>query len=83
MTTTTTSITPRQREILSWIAAYIAKRGFSPNIREIQTAFRLKSPNGVMCHLHPLRRKQLVSWVENSPRTLRLTPEGEEVLRAS
>jgi repressor LexA len=83
MTTTTTPVTPRQREILAWAAEYIGAHGFSPSLRELCRAFNFKSPNGAMCHLLPLRKKGMLTWVENAPRTMRLTPEGEEVLRGN
>ena len=49
-------LTPRQVEILTWLAGYIAERGYSPTVRELCLAFRFGSPNGAMSHLLPLRK---------------------------
>lgn len=76
-TTTQPPLTTRQREILAWINAYIAERGYSPSIRELVTAFGFKGPNGGLCHLIPLRKKGYVSWVEGRPRTLRVIKEAD------
>lgn len=71
-TTTQPPLTTRQREIRDWIEAYIGLNGFSPSIRELCDAFGFKTPNGGLCHLRPLRRKGVVSWIDGRPRTLRV-----------
>lgn len=68
-----TPATPRQMEVRSWIADYCNATGLNPTIREVANAFGFKSPNGVMCHLHPLRARGLVSWIDGRSRTLRVT----------
>lgn len=75
MTTTTqlTPLTDRQREILAWLARYIADHGYSPTVREVCQAFGYVSVNGAMCHLHPLRKKGWLTWQDGCPRTLRIT----------
>ena len=76
MTTTAPApLTARQREILAWVNAYIAERGYSPCVRELCCAFGFKSNNGAMCHLLPLKKKGFVTWVDGSPRTLRVIGE--------
>lgn len=78
MTTTAPApLTARQREILSWIDAYITQHGFSPTCRELAKAFGFKGPNGAACHLGPLRKKGFVTWIDGSPRTLRVTKGGD------
>ncbi|HJZ92398.1 MAG TPA: transcriptional repressor LexA [Gemmataceae bacterium] len=54
------TITKRQHEILDFIRDKIENRGFPPSIREIGEAFRIASPNGVMCHLKALEKKGFI-----------------------
>ena len=75
MTATTTErqpLTPRQQDVLDWISGFIDVHGYSPTVREIQHAYGWKTPNATMCHLHPLRRKGHVVWVDGCSRTLRV-----------
>lgn len=72
-TTAPLPLTARQREILAWIDAYIREHGYSPSVRELVQAFGFKGPNGAACHLRPLRKKGVVTWVDGKPRTLRVT----------
>lgn len=65
--------TPRQLEVRNWIDAYCKATGLNPTIREVAKAFGFSSPNGVMCHLHPLRDRGLVNWIDGRSRTLRVT----------
>lgn len=50
-------LTPRQREILNFIKAYQAEKGYSPSIRNIGKATGIASTNGVFCHIKALERK--------------------------
>ena len=68
-------LTARQREIVAWVTAYIGQHGFSPTIRELVTAFGFAGPNGAACHLRPLRKKGVLTWIEGKPRTLRVVKE--------
>jgi repressor LexA len=54
------TITKRQHEILDFIRDKIENRGFPPSIREIGEAFKIASPNGVMCHLKALEKKGFI-----------------------
>lgn len=84
MTTTTTPapLTARQREVLAWISEYIETNGFSPSTRDLCRAFGFTGPNGAVCHLQALRRKGCITWVERSPRTVRITEAGRHALAA-
>ena len=53
-------LTDRQKEIYDFIREKIETRGYGPTVREIGTAFGIKSPNGVMCHLKALVAKGLI-----------------------
>ncbi|NGO38798.1 repressor LexA [Limisphaera ngatamarikiensis] len=69
-------LTPRQREILEYLAAVQQERGVPPTLREIAARFGFRSMNAAAAHIRALRRK---GWVEAEPhraRTLRLTRPG-------
>jgi repressor LexA len=53
-------LTERQREIYDFIRERIENRGYGPTVREIGEGFKIKSPNGVMCHLKALEKKGLI-----------------------
>lgn len=46
--------TERQMEIYAFVRDKIHTRGYGPTVREIGTAFKIRSPNGVVCHLKRL-----------------------------
>ena len=50
-------MTDRQREILEYMEYCLTEENRIPTIRDIATEFRIKSPNGVMCHLIALKKK--------------------------
>jgi repressor LexA len=66
------SLTDRQREIYDFIRGKIESRGYGPTVREIGTAFDIKSPNGVMCHLKALEKKGLIIREGFSARAIQL-----------
>lgn len=65
-------LTDRQREIYEFIRNKIESRGYGPTVREIGTAFKIKSPNGVMCHLKALEKKGLILRELFSARAIQL-----------
>jgi repressor LexA len=67
------SLTARQQEIFDFICRRIDDRGFPPTIRDIGTAFAIKSPNGVMCHLKALEKKGFIVREGKSARAIRPT----------
>src|SRR5205807_6049321 len=66
------TLTERQREIYDFIRSKIEGRGYGPTVREIGTAFDIKSPNGVMCHLKALEKKGLIIREGFSARAIQL-----------
>src|SRR5438477_3183816 len=66
------SLTERQREIYEFIREKIESRGYGPTVREIGQGFRIKSPNGVMCHLKALEKKGLIIREGFSARAIQL-----------
>ena len=65
-------LTPRQREIYTFIRSKIQGRGYGPTVREIGLEFDIKSPNGVMCHLKALQKKGLIHREANMSRAIQL-----------
>src|SRR5690242_11882538 len=65
-------LTERQREIYDFIQDKIESRGYGPTVREIGTAFEIRSPNGVMCHLKALEKKGLIKREGFSARAIQL-----------
>src|SRR5262245_7313020 len=68
----TSSLTEKQKKIYDFIREKIESRGYGPTIREIGTAFGIKSPNGVMCHLKALQKKRLIDRAIKSARAIEL-----------
>ncbi|MBP9032282.1 MAG: transcriptional repressor LexA [Pseudomonadales bacterium] len=67
-----TSLTPRQREVLEWIAGFIRAHGMPPTVREIGTAFGIKS-SSVFDVLKALERKGVLRRGELGARSLIVT----------
>jgi repressor LexA len=63
--------TARQLKVHYAVEKHIARNGYSPTIRELCVQTRIKSTNGVKCHLDALRRKGLVTWIQGKTRTIR------------
>ena len=70
------SLTPRQREIYTFIRSKIQGRGYGPTVREIGVNFHIKSPNGVMCHLKALQKKGLIHREPNMSRAIQLLEDS-------
>lgn len=72
-------LTERQQQIYEFIREKIDDRGYGPTVREIADRFKIKSPNGVMCHLKALEKKGLITREPNMSRAIQLateTPQG-------
>ena len=67
--------TERQMEIYSFIRDKIHSRGYGPTVREIGLAFKIRSPNGVVCHLKALERKGMITRGKNMSRAIELVNE--------
>jgi repressor LexA len=72
--------TPRQLEILRWVAGHIAEKGYGPTRREICRAFGFASPNASQTHVRLLRDRGMLTYSDRSGRTIRLTAAGLELL---
>jgi repressor LexA len=68
-------LTPRQAEILKFIAGFIRRFGVSPSVRDICQGCGIKHPNGVVGHLKLIRAKGYLGWTSHRARTLQLLNE--------
>ncbi|MFM8577688.1 MAG: transcriptional repressor LexA [Planctomycetaceae bacterium] len=67
--------TERQMAIYEFIRDKIQTRGYGPTVREIGAAFKIRSPNGVVCHLKALERKHYITRGKNMSRAIELVGE--------
>ena len=66
-------LTKRQQDIYDFIKDKILNRGYGPTVREIGAAFKIRSPNGVMCHLKALEKKGLITREAHMSRAIQIT----------
>ncbi len=72
----TMTLTTKQEKIYNFIRKHIENKGFPPAIRDICEAFRISSPNGVMCHLKALQKKGYIHRVEKKVNKQRAQARG-------
>jgi len=68
-------LTDRQRQIYNFIREFKEDHGFPPTVRDIGRRFRIRSPNGVMCHLKALEKKGVIRRGEFQARAIGLVEE--------
>lgn len=73
---TEVQLTQRQRAVYEFIRDKIRTRGYGPTVREIGLNFKIRSPNGVMCHLKALEKKELITREPNMSRAIQLLTES-------
>jgi repressor LexA len=73
------ALTDRQREILTFISASIAERGYPPTLREIGEHFGIRSTNGVNDHLKALEKKGHLRREDLKSRAMRPVIEADVV----
>jgi repressor LexA len=66
------SLTPRQRQILDWIRAFMETRGMPPTRAEIAEGLGFSTPSSAEDHLQALARKGALEIVPGASRGLRL-----------
>ena len=66
-------LTTRQQAIYDFIKEKILTRGYGPTVREIGTSFKIRSPNGVMCHLKALEKKGLITREAHMSRAIQIS----------
>lgn len=73
-------LTPKQRDILTFINDSTTKVGFPPTIRSLGEHFGIRSTNGVNDHLNALQRKGYLDRYANTSRGMALTSKALEEL---
>ena len=71
-------LTPKQKQVLDFIAQHIESEGFAPSQQEIARAFGFRSLGTVQNYLIRLEREGLLSRDWNGRRSLRLTAVAEQ-----
>lgn len=67
-------LTNRQAAILAFMGRYFIATACWPSMREIMDEFGIRSPNGVMGHIHALHNKGAIEQVtESQSRGWRMT----------
>src|SRR3954467_8864325 len=74
------ALTQRQRDILDFISASIAERGFPPPLREIGEHFNIRSTNGVNDHLKALEKKGHLRREDLKSRAMRPIPQDGDII---
>lgn len=65
-------LTPRQKQILDFIAKYNKRYGVSPALEEIKRHFRLSSVSNIHQHVEALKKKGYLNKLENQPRGIEI-----------
>lgn len=73
---------PRQTDVLKFVATFTSAYGFAPSVRDIAAYFELASTNTIAGHLSALKKKGYVDSVPKQARTLRLTRRGTKFVEA-
>jgi len=68
---TTTPLTDRQREVLTFVTDFAQRHGYCCSVRDVMAAIGCASPNGARSHLLPLRKKGFVTWEPLIARSIR------------
>lgn len=67
------ALTPRQDSILRFIDQHVTEHGYPPTVRDIGRHFKIKSPNGVMCHLYALETKGAIARQPGKSRAITIS----------
>lgn len=71
-------LTPRQKQILSYIETYVEQHDYAPSFREIADALELRSVATVAEHIDTLKRKGYLHKEPTMARSVQLTPVWDE-----
>jgi SOS-response transcriptional repressor LexA len=67
------------KEMIRFIVKFSAEKRYPPNVKELADAFDLGSTSTVAYHLNLMEEQGLITRKPRSPRTVVVTPEGEEM----
>ena len=65
-------LTRRQRMILNRITAFWDTNGYSPSMRDLIKVTKIKTLNGILCHIKALERKGWITREPNIARSIRV-----------
>ena len=72
------NLTERERRVYEYICGVLEKNGYSPSVRDIQTALGIKSTSTVHSYIERLESKGYIKREQGKSRTLRAgSDEGE------
>jgi repressor LexA len=77
------TLTQRQKALYDFIVDFRRKHGCSPSIPEMQKAFLIRSPNGVMCHLLALEAKGVIRRSSRGSRQIDIVDEEQAEAESS
>jgi repressor LexA len=75
------ALTPRQKEVLDFLVAYLERHGFSPSFEEIAAGLNLSSLATVHKHISALEQKGYVRRRFNESRSIEVSPDYLEAER--
>ncbi|WP_315307797.1 hypothetical protein [Enterococcus devriesei] len=67
--------------VLLTIEKMIDENGFAPTVREIGKAINISSTSTIWGHLDRLKKRKLINYIPQSPRTITITKEGTDILK--
>jgi len=70
------AVTRRQKEVIDFLEAFVARNGYSPSFEEIARGMGLKSLATVHKHITNLEKKGMLDRVHNRSRSIDLLPPG-------
>lgn len=73
------SLTPKQKQILDFLALYFEKHGYSPSLEEISKRFDKSVPT-IFQHIESLKSKGFLSKTDNVSRGIQLNTTHDEVM---
>jgi repressor LexA len=78
-----TAPSPRQRDVMNFVAKYADINGYAPSVADICQHFGWVSKHAAACHIDALVKKGLAERTRMVARSLRLTSAGKRWLTRS
>lgn len=69
------ALTAKQKDVLCNINIFIENNGYSPTVRELCEMSGVRSSSTMMNRMNRLRDLGYISWVQQTPRTIRILRE--------
>lgn len=73
------NLTPKQKDVLDFIVAFINEKGYPPSFREIASGLDLASPSTVHVHIQALRERGYLRASANNAGSRELEPTDKAV----